>query len=102
MNFITANNRQPRAKNGKESFLSVLFSVSIIVFSVLLALGVVFGSGWLLLKGFDLFVTSELEPVTVYQSIDGSVRFIIESAAIILGAVLVSSVLVWANINSKK
>ena len=102
MNFITANNRQPRAKNGKESFLSVLFSVSIIVFSTLLALSVIFGLGWLLLKGFDLFVTSNLEPVMAYQNINGSVRFIIESAAIILAGVLISSVLVWANMNPKK
>lgn len=102
MNFITDNNRQPCAKNGKESFLSVLFSVSIIVFSTLLALSVIFGLGWLLLKGFDLFVTSNLEPVMAYQNINGSVRFIIESAAIILAGVLISSVLVWANMNPKK
>ena len=72
------------------------------MFSTLLALSVIFGLGWLLLKGFDLFVTSNLEPVTAYQNINGSVRFIIESAAIILAGALISSVLVWANMNPKK
>ena len=102
MNFITANNKPLNRKNSGESFISVFITVLIIVIAALSVLSVIGGTLWFLSEVLSLFIENNLEVTSTYQSIHENIRFALESLLIIIAITFVGSILIWANINSKK
>lgn len=89
-------------ENTDDSFLSLMPSILIVVFGFLMLIGFIVGSIWMLTEGVNWFMASNTGLVQAYQNLNQLVRSLIESAFIIVFISFMGSVVIWANIASKK